>query len=152
MQGPHSSKLPRRGEPRPRPTSSRGTFSSWLSPDEGTGAATLWGLCALTGAESKVTFSVHARKLSGSLGDDLPDGHPTRPRHRNQYRQNEPSLLAGQFVDDKGFQFFVHVDDSNAASGPSGSLLLSRKNFAFSASCRFSPAHCNRDFATAIGV
>ncbi len=26
-------------------------------------------------------------------------------------------------------------------SGPSGSLVLSRKNFAFSASCRFSPAH-----------
>jgi hypothetical protein len=30
-------------------------------------------------------------------------------------------------------------------SGPSGSLVLSRKNFAFSVSCRFSPAHCNRD-------
>src|SRR5215472_2176158 len=28
-------------------------------------------------------------------------------------------------------------------SGPSRSLVLSRKNFAFSASCRFSPAHCN---------
>ena len=33
-------------------------------------------------------------------------------------------------------------------SGPSGSLVLSRKNFAFSASCRFIPAHCNRLFAT----
>jgi hypothetical protein len=33
-------------------------------------------------------------------------------------------------------------------SGPSGSLLLTRKNFAFSASCRFIPAHCNRDFST----
>ena len=32
-------------------------------------------------------------------------------------------------------------------SGPSGSLLLTRKNFAFSASCRFIPAHCNRDFS-----
>src|SRR3984893_267959 len=32
-------------------------------------------------------------------------------------------------------------------SGPSGSLLLTRKNFPFSASCRFSPAHCNRDFS-----
>jgi hypothetical protein len=30
-------------------------------------------------------------------------------------------------------------------SGPSGPLVLSRKNFAFSASCRFSPAHCYRD-------
>jgi hypothetical protein len=29
-------------------------------------------------------------------------------------------------------------------SGPSGSLVLSRKNFAFSASCRFIPAHQNR--------
>ena len=29
-------------------------------------------------------------------------------------------------------------------SGPSGSLLLTRENFAFSASCRFIPAHCNR--------
>ena len=28
-------------------------------------------------------------------------------------------------------------------SGPSGSLVLSRKNFAFSASCRFIPAHIN---------
>src|SRR5215472_15259130 len=33
-------------------------------------------------------------------------------------------------------------------SGPSGSLILSRKNFAFSASCRFSAAHCNGDFST----
>jgi hypothetical protein len=33
-------------------------------------------------------------------------------------------------------------------SRPSGSLLLTRKNFAFSASCRFTPAHCNRDFST----
>src|ERR1700741_197958 len=32
-------------------------------------------------------------------------------------------------------------------SGPSGSLVLSRKNFAFSASCRFSPAHCNGLFS-----
>src|ERR1039457_4435880 len=29
-------------------------------------------------------------------------------------------------------------------SGPSGSLILSRKNFAFSASCRFSPGHNHR--------
>src|SRR5450759_3833750 len=33
-------------------------------------------------------------------------------------------------------------------SGPSGSLLLPRKNFLFSASCRFIPAHCNRDVST----
>ena len=32
-------------------------------------------------------------------------------------------------------------------SGPSGSLILTRENFAFSASCRFIPAHCNRDFS-----
>src|SRR5439155_7142087 len=32
-------------------------------------------------------------------------------------------------------------------SGPSGSLVLSRKNFAFSASCRFNPAHINRHYA-----
>src|SRR5207244_3574107 len=31
-------------------------------------------------------------------------------------------------------------------SGPSGSLVLSRKNFAFSASCRFNPAHINPHF------
>ena len=30
-------------------------------------------------------------------------------------------------------------------SGPSGSLLLTRENFSFSASCRFSPAHRNGD-------
>src|SRR6266581_8257918 len=32
-------------------------------------------------------------------------------------------------------------------SRPSGSLVLSRKNFAFSASCRFIPAHINPDYA-----
>ena len=32
-------------------------------------------------------------------------------------------------------------------SGPSGSLLLSRKALSSSASCRFIPAHCNRDFS-----
>src|ERR1700726_1400138 len=31
-------------------------------------------------------------------------------------------------------------------SGPSGSLILSRKNFAFSASCRLTPAHKNRRY------
>src|SRR5437899_736829 len=31
-------------------------------------------------------------------------------------------------------------------SGPSGSLLLTHKNFPFSASCRFIPAHCNARF------
>ena len=35
-------------------------------------------------------------------------------------------------------------------SGPSGSLILSRKNFAFSASCRFIPAHRHGLFATSI--
>src|SRR5262250_1447106 len=37
-------------------------------------------------------------------------------------------------------------------SGPSGSLILSRKNFAFSASCRFSPAHRNGDSATVVAL
>src|SRR6202453_194410 len=31
-------------------------------------------------------------------------------------------------------------------SGPSGSLLLSRRTLAFPASCRFIPAHCKADF------
>jgi hypothetical protein len=35
-------------------------------------------------------------------------------------------------------------------SGPSGSLVLSREASSASASCRFSPAHCNRDFARTI--
>src|SRR5664280_1920614 len=35
-------------------------------------------------------------------------------------------------------------------SGPSGSLLLSRKNFPFSASCRFIPAHPDGDFTATI--
>src|SRR5215472_17537565 len=39
-------------------------------------------------------------------------------------------------------------DAQRKTRGQSGSLVLSRKNFAFSASCRFSPAHCNSDFAT----
>src|ERR1700728_4922898 len=33
-------------------------------------------------------------------------------------------------------------------SRPSGSLLLSRKELSSSASCRFIPAHCNRDIST----
>jgi len=33
-------------------------------------------------------------------------------------------------------------------SGPSGSLLLSRRTLSFPASCRFIPAHCIGDFAT----
>jgi hypothetical protein len=41
--------------------------------------------------------------------------------------------------------------ESAQDSGPSGSLVLSRKNFAFSASCRFYPgAFCNDDFTTVI--
>lgn len=36
---------------------------------------------------------------------------------------------------------------STQNSGPSGSLLLSREKFSFSASCRFSLAHCNRDLS-----
>jgi hypothetical protein len=37
-------------------------------------------------------------------------------------------------------------------SGPSRSLVLSRKNLAFSASCPFSPAHCNGDISPTIIV
>jgi hypothetical protein len=37
-------------------------------------------------------------------------------------------------------------------SGPSGSLLLSRKKFSFSASCRFSPALCNGDVTPTVRV
>jgi len=33
-------------------------------------------------------------------------------------------------------------------SGPGGSLLLSCKTLSFSTSCRFSPAHCNRDITS----
>src|ERR1039458_6220963 len=33
-------------------------------------------------------------------------------------------------------------------SGPSGSLLLSRRTLSFPASCRFSPAHCIGDYAS----
>src|SRR3981081_1869764 len=32
-------------------------------------------------------------------------------------------------------------------SGPSGSLLLSRRTLSFPASCRFIPAHCNGDLS-----
>src|SRR5712691_4345283 len=35
-------------------------------------------------------------------------------------------------------------------SRPSGSLLLSREALSSSASCRFIPAHCNRDFSTTV--
>ena len=39
-------------------------------------------------------------------------------------------------------------DGSTQNSGPSGSLVLSREASTSSASCRFSPAHCNRLFAS----
>jgi len=38
-------------------------------------------------------------------------------------------------------RFTVSLTVAAQDSGPSGSLVLSRKNFAFSASCRFIPAH-----------
>src|ERR1700733_6893719 len=38
-------------------------------------------------------------------------------------------------------RFTVSLAVAAQDSGPSGSLLLSRKNFPFSASCRFIPAH-----------
>src|SRR5205807_9216047 len=40
-------------------------------------------------------------------------------------------------------RFTVSLAVAAQDSGPSGSLLLSRKNFPFSASCRFTPAHKN---------
>src|SRR3984893_3857435 len=40
-------------------------------------------------------------------------------------------------------RFTVSLAVAAQDSGPSGSLLLSRKNFPFSASCRFTPAHIN---------
>src|ERR1700688_5127469 len=45
-------------------------------------------------------------------------------------------------------RFAVSLTVAAQDSRPSGSLLLSRKALASSTSCRFSPAHCNRDFAT----
>ena len=37
-------------------------------------------------------------------------------------------------------------------SGPSGSLVLTRKALSSSASCRFSPAHCNQDVTPTFGL
>src|ERR1039457_6954456 len=45
-------------------------------------------------------------------------------------------------------RFAVSLAVAAQDSRPSGSLLLSRKALSSSTSCRFSPAHCNRDFAT----
>src|SRR6266576_628060 len=44
-------------------------------------------------------------------------------------------------------RFTVSLAVAAQDSGPSGSLVLSRKNFAFSTSYRFIPAHINRDIA-----
>jgi hypothetical protein len=43
-------------------------------------------------------------------------------------------------------RFTVSLAVTAQDSGPSGSLILSRKNFAFSASYRFIPAHKNRHY------
>src|SRR5215813_1769581 len=48
-----------------------------------------------------------------------------------------PPILCPRFVG----SLTVATQDSR----PSGSLLLSRETLSFSASCRFIPAHCNRD-------
>ena len=45
-------------------------------------------------------------------------------------------------------RFTVSLAVAAQDSRPSGSLLLSRKELSSSTSSRFSPAHCNRDFAT----
>src|ERR1019366_7601881 len=46
-------------------------------------------------------------------------------------------------------RFAVSLAVAAQDSRPSGSLLLSRKALSSSTSCRFSPAHCNRDVSTA---
>src|SRR5438094_1562880 len=45
-------------------------------------------------------------------------------------------------------RFSVSLAVAVQDSGPSGSLLLSRKALSSSTSCRFIPAHCNGDFTT----
>src|SRR5207245_5746305 len=47
-------------------------------------------------------------------------------------------------------RFSVSLAVAVQDSGPSGSLLLSRKALSSSTSCRFIPAHCNCDFSTVI--
>src|ERR1019366_5163816 len=47
-------------------------------------------------------------------------------------------------------RFAVSLAVAAQDSRPSGPLLLSRKALSSSTSCRFSPAHCNRDVSTTI--
>src|SRR5437667_3147346 len=49
-------------------------------------------------------------------------------------------------------RFSVSLAVAVQDSGPSGSLLLSRKALSSSTSCRFIPAHCKGDFTPAISV
>ena len=68
-------------------------------------------------------------------------GHASRPNTGNWWRRDfHPARFAALSVAPPCLRFTASLTVAAQDSGPSGSLVLSRKNYAFSASDRFSPA------------
>src|SRR5258708_16992046 len=70
-----------------------------------------------------------------------------------QKRQRPDCIFSELNTQPTGTPVYASSDTSRWAtqnSGPSGSLLLSRRTLSFPASCRFIPAHCIRDFVYAL--
>jgi hypothetical protein len=80
-------------------------------------------------------------------------GHASRPNTGNWRRRDfHPARFAALSAAPPCLRFTESLAVSAQDSGPSGSLVLSRKNFAFSASCRFNPAHKYRHYTHDRGV
>jgi hypothetical protein len=85
----------------------------------------------------------------GNSGD--PESLASLPNFRTYLLRRRPGCKFSQLDSPPRLYLCLRFTGSLAVaaqdSGPSGSLVLSRKNFAFSASCRFIPAHKYRHIA-----
>src|ERR1700738_1272294 len=126
---------------------SSGTFMRplWPNPPPAVlllvGSRRLRGLPVLVHEASRRVWGLRLRRTGQELAISLPPVLPSA----NVKRQRPDCIFSKLNTQPTCTPVYASLNTSRCAtqnSGPSGSLLLSRRTLAFPASCRFIPAHC----------
>ena len=115
------------------------------------GSRRLRGLPVLVHEASRRVWGLRLRRTGQELAISLPS--ISLPPY--QKRQHPDCIFSELNTQPTCTPVYASPHTSRCAtqnSGPSGSLLLSRRTLAFPASCRFIPAHCIGDLAPIVVV
>src|ERR1700722_11590897 len=131
---------------------SSGTFMRALRPKPSpavlllVGSRRLRGLPVLVHEASRRVWGLRLRRTEQELAISLPPVLPSA-----NAKASRPDCIFSELnAQPTCTPVYASPNTSRCAtqnSGPSGSLLLSRRTLSFPASCRFSPAHCIGDLA-----